>query len=461
MYTKIKGTNDFLPEKAKQLTTVEHYLRDVVNLYGYEEIRTPIIESTDLIHRSTGSDSDIVKKETYDFIDRGNRPITLRPEGTAPTIRAVIENKLYVRPLPLKLFYCEDNFRYERPQKGRYREFRQFGVEVVGSSSPYMDGEVISLAYVIFSTLGIKDIVVKINTIGDDYSKNAYTNAIKDYLKDKIDGLCEDCKKRYETNPLRILDCKVDKENRIFKNVPKISDYLSEESKAKFDVVKGYLNILQIPFEIDENLVRGLDYYTETVFEIETKNSVLGQAKTVCGGGRYDKLVKELGGPDMKCIGFSFGMERLLEIIEDDFDYSKKMMIQIIPLGIDAKAHSIRLIQDLRITGLTAEIDYEAKNLKAHFKAAENNNARFIVIIGDEELEKGTVKIKDKQKNTEEEISESNLKEYIINSLRSHHCSCGDECCDCEDDECDCDDENCSCHKKDDDNKWEAIIMVK
>lgn len=428
MYTKIKGTSDILPEKAKQLSTLEAYLKDVVSLYGFEEIRTPIIESSELIHRSSGEGSDIVKKETYDFKDRAERMLTLRPEGTAPVVRAVIENKLYTRPLPLKLFYIGEMFRYERPQKGRYREFRQFGVEVVGSESPYMDAEVIVLADTIFRSLRMTNYKLKINTIGDDESRANYSKALKNYLADKLDTLCDDCKKRFETNTLRILDCKVDSEKDTLKNAPLISDYLSNNSKARFEVVKGYLNTLGIPFTIDYSLVRGLDYYTETVFEFYTESDVLGQAKTICAGGRYDNLVKQLDGPDLKCVGFSFGLERLQDALtSDNFDYSKKVIAQFIPLGVEAKAHLISLLQDIRHAGFSAEIDYDASSLKSHFKAAENNKARFIVILGSDELEKGTLKIKNKMTDTEEEIEERDLKNYLLKNLK-----CSGSCSSCE-----------------------------
>ena len=252
MYTKVKGTIDFLPEQSKKLTSLENYLKDVASLYGYQEIRVPILSYSELIHRSSGESSDIVTKETFDFKDRGDRMVTLRPEGTAPVVRAVLENKLYTSNLPLKLFYSGPMFRYERPQKGRYREFSQFGVEVVGSNSPYMDAEVITLATTIFKSLRIKNFRVRLNTLGDDDSRNNYKVALKEYFKDKLDLLCNDCKKRYETNTLRILDCKIDKDNEVLLNAPKISDYLSDKSKEEFEVVKSYLDLLHIPYIVDD-----------------------------------------------------------------------------------------------------------------------------------------------------------------------------------------------------------------
>ncbi|MBP5342661.1 histidine--tRNA ligase [bacterium] len=425
MFTKVKGTYDLLPKDAKKLSHIENYLKEVASLYGYQEIRVPILASSDLIHRSTGESSDIVSKETYDFIDRGDRPMTLRPEGTAPVIRAIIENKMYANyPLPLKLFYYGDMFRYERPQKGRFREFRQFGVEVVGTNSPYMDAEVITLASTIFNSLRINNYYVRLNTLGDDESRTNYRNALKEYFKDKLDSLCADCKRRYETNPLRILDCKADKDNEVLLNAPKISDYLSDNSKAEFELVKSYLDTLKIPYVIDEQLVRGLDYYTNTIFEFVLKDNTLGQSGTICAGGRYNKLTKDLDGPELGSIGFAFGLERLMEIIDERVDYSHKLFCQLIPIGLNAKINMIKLMQILRVSGFSCDMNYEANSLKGHFKSSENNNVRFILIQGDEELATHSIKIKDKIQNTEEIISEEDLMDYMIKRLRCSNKSC-------------------------------------
>ena len=448
MYTKVKGTNDVLMEDSKKLSILEHYLKQIVTLYGYEEIRVPILAPTELIHRSSGDSSDIVTKETFDFKDRGDRMVTLRPEGTAPVIRAVIENKLYTRPLPLKLFYLGDMFRYERPQKGRYREFSQFGVEVVGTNSPYMDADCITMASTIFEFLGIKKYVVRLNTLGDNESRTNYRKALKEYFAPHLDELCEDCKKRYETNPLRILDCKVDASNSLLKNAPKISDYLSESSKAEFEIVKHYLELVKVPYYVDENLVRGLDYYTNTIFEIEMRDGAQeGQSQTICAGGRYNGLTKLLDGPELGSVGFAFGIERLLAQIKDDTNYSKQMLCQLIPIGKEAKVHMISMLQELRLQGISTEMDYEATNLKQHFRASENSNAKFIIICGDDELENKTLKIKNKFTNEEVTIHENQLIRYIVgvlNSQKTHH----HDCCCGESDDCDCD-KNCSCGEKD------------
>lgn len=435
MYSKVKGTNDVLMEDAKRLSSIEAFLKRVVSVYGFEEIRVPILSQTELIHRSSGDTSDIVKKETFDFEDRGGRMITLRPEGTAPVIRAVIENKLYTRQLPLKLFYMGDMFRYERPQKGRYREFSQFGVEVVGTNSPYMDAEVILMASTIFKLLQVKKYVVKINTLGDKESRENYKKALKEYFKDKIDNLCPDCKERLNTNPLRILDCKVDAGSEILLNAPKINDYLSEKSKAEFEIVKKYLELMNVPFVVDTKLVRGLDYYTSTVFEVVIDTNEGGQSATICGGGRYDDLIKSLGGPELGCVGFGFGLERLADIVDDNIDiYKKSVLCQLIPIGDDAKVHFVKLLNDLRLQGIDTEMDYEAKNLKQHFKAADSNNAKFIIIAGDEELKAGTLNVKNKITNEEVTLHEGQLIRYMMQVVGEKEESCG-----------------CGCHRDDED----------
>lgn len=429
MYTKIKGTKDIYGKEAEKLSYIEYCLRRIASIYGFEEIRVPILSSTELIHRSSGDGSDIVTKETFDFLDRGDRKITLRPEGTAPVLRAIIENKLYTNPLPLKYFYFGNMFRYERPQKGRYREFSQFGVECIGSNSPYTDASIITLADTIFKMLEVTDTKVKINSLGDDESREQYKEALKEYFKDKLDSLCDDCKKRYETNPLRILDCKVDKDSELFKNAPVITDYLNEKSLNDFNLVKSYLDSVQVQYEVDSNLVRGLDYYTNTIFEIE--KVIDGSPLTICAGGRYNNLIKTLGGPDLGAMGFAFGLERLISICPDSDVPYKKALCQIIPIGEEAKKHLVILLENLRLIGLPSEMNFDATNLKQHFKSAEQNQARFIIIQGDDELANEEVKIKDKDLDTEVNVKESKIEEYLMEILseenESHHC--GHECC--------------------------------
>ena len=449
MYTKVKGTYDLSPEEAKKLASIEHFLSQVVSLYGYEELRVPILETSELIHRSSGDSSDIVTKETYDFKDRGDRLITLRPEGTAPIIRSVIENKLYTRHLPLKLFYLGDMFRYERPQKGRYREFRQFGVECIGSSSPLMDAEVILMAATIFDALGVSNYVVRLNTLGDSLSRENYRSALKEYFTQIKDQLSEDSKVRLEINPLRILDSKDPSDKELVKNAPKISDYLSQESKDKFLSVKSYLDSMNVKYYIDERLVRGLDYYTDTIFEIELEgNDNVGQSQTICAGGRYDNLVKTLGGPDLKSVGFAFGLERLLSIVEDNADYSKHVMVQFIPIGDKPKLNLVKKMQEIRLEGLVCEMDYDALSLKNHFKSSSANNASFLVIQGDSELEDNTLQIKNKLNNKEEYIDEDDLLDYLVREL-SGGCSCGCSGHHEEGHECHCHEEGHECHCED------------
>ena len=436
MFTKVKGTMDLLPEDAKKTAVLENYLRSVAELYGFQEIRVPILSDSGLIHRSSGESSDIVTKETFDFKDRGERLLTLRPEGTAPVIRAVIENKMYTDNLPLKLFYMGDMFRYERPQKGRYREFSQFGVEVVGTNSPLMDSEVITLASTIFKTLDITNYRVRLNTLGDTESRNNYRQALKEYFSDKLDSLCADCKKRYEINPLRILDCKADKDTDALKNAPKISDFLTEESKKEFEEGKKYLDLLNIPYIVDESLVRGLDYYTNTIFEIELADSNgVGQSSTICAGGRYNNLTETLGGPALGCVGFAFGLERLKDIVNLQGDFKKSVLCQLVPLGDDARENMIGLLQTLRLNGFVSELSYEAKNLKNHFRASEKNNARFVLIQGEQELINHMVQIKDQANNTQDVISEDDLINYLYKKIRCNHhchstgdCECGGNC---------------------------------
>ena len=306
MITKPKGTYDIYGESAQYYNYINGVFASVCEYYNYEYIRTPIFEDSGLFHRSVGETTDIVSKETYDFKDRGDRHLTLRPEGTAGVVRSFIENKMYGdASQPKKLYYSGTMYRYERPQAGRFRELSQIGVEVLGCDSPLMDAEVISLAYRILEEMGIDNSTVKINTLGDNDSRENYRAALVQYLEPHVGDLCSDCQKRFSTNPLRILDCKVDKDSDVLKNAPSIMDYLNEESKARFQELLTYLSLLDVDYEIDPNIVRGLDYYNHTVFEIVADFDHLGNASTLCGGGRYNNLVANLDGPDTPGIGFA------------------------------------------------------------------------------------------------------------------------------------------------------------
>ena len=318
MITKPKGTYDIYGDNAKYYKYIEGVFSTVCEYYNYEYIRTPIFEDSELFHRSVGETSDIVSKETYDFKDRGERSLTLRPEGTAGVVRSFIENKMYGDVnQPKKFYYAGTMYRYERPQAGRYRELTQIGVEVLGSDSEIIDAEVISLAYRLLEEMGIEDVTVKINTLGDKESRENYRNALVKYLEPHIHELCSDCQHRFTTNPLRILDCKVDKDSDILKNAPSIMDYLNEESKNRFEKVLEYLRLLDVDYEIDPNIVRGLDYYNHTVFELVTNMESLGSANTLCAGGRYNNLVSYLGGENTPGIGFASGVDRLMTILKE------------------------------------------------------------------------------------------------------------------------------------------------
>ncbi len=391
----VKGTHDIINEEATMYVHIEYLCRFVSSLYGFKEIRTPIIEHTNLFQRSVGESSDIVNKEMYTFMDKGGRSLTLRPEMTAGVMRSIVSNKLYANAdLPLKYCYAGPCFRYERPQAGRYRQFHQFGVEAVGVSSFYHDLEVLLLGKAIFDALFIKDITIKINTLGDEQTRTNYKKALKEYFAKYIDNMCEDCKRRYEINPLRILDCKVEEDKKIIANAPKIRDYLSDEARAYFDSIVKELDALKINYEIDDNLVRGLDYYTGLVFEYHSlSNSSLG---AIGGGGHYNNLLKEVGGPDLEGVGLSLGLERLVECF-------KNLKFESHPVGPDfyvissneeSKQFGFSVAETLRNNGYDVDMNYENKSFKSQFKLASKCAAKFAIILGEEELNKGEIKVK-------------------------------------------------------------------
>ena len=388
--------------------------------YKYEYIRTPNFEDSELFHRSVGETSDIVSKETYDFKDRGDRNLTLRPEGTAGVVRSFIENKMYGDVCqPKKFYYSGTMYRYERPQAGRYRELSQIGVEVLGSNSPLMDAEVISLAYRLLEEMGI-EVTVKINTLGDQESRNAYREALVSYLEPNIDSLCSDCKKRLTTNPLRILDCKVDKDNEVLINAPKITDYLNEESKTRFDKVLEYLTYLDVDYEVDASIVRGLDYYNHTVFELVADIPSLGSATTVCAGGRYNNLVTFLGGPDTPGIGFASGVDRLIHVLQEinsEKEIEPAIDVYVMAVNEEEKLTALRLVQDLRWSEVKCEMDTLDKGLKAQFKQADRYNARTLIILNSEDLQKGIITVKDNLTKEETKVDESEILDYIISNL--------------------------------------------
>ncbi len=436
MYQKPKGTYDLLPSDTARWQALEKTIRNVSKIYNYKEIRTPIFEKTELFHRGVGESTDIVSKETYDFKDRGNRMNTLRPEGTAGVVRSYVEHKLYADKLPVqKLYYVGNMFRYERPQKGRYRQFAQFGAEAFGSNSPLLDAEIIAYAVSILKALKIKEVTVHLNTLGDDQSKQDYKNALIDYLKKDIDQLCGDCQKRFETNPLRILDCKIDGEGAILQNAPKPLDHLTEEDKVHFDEVLAYLDSMNVEYVVDTSLVRGLDYYTHTVFELKADLPSLGAQNTVCGGGRYNNLVKSLGGPQTPGVGFAFGLERLMFALESihfkgDPDY---LHLYLMVLGDEQKSDGISLLNRCRLGGLFSDIDFLDRGMKAQFKLAKNLNARFVAIYGEQEQLDGMINVKDQDNGTEVRIKKEKLYNHIVAELMkpAESCkSCSEESCD-------------------------------
>jgi histidyl-tRNA synthetase len=345
MYQKVKGTQDFIGLEAKKLRYVESKIRSVIEKYGYEEIITPIFENTEVFVRSAGEESDIVSKEMYTFLDKGGRSLTLRPEGTAPVVRSFLENKLYAQRNLNKFYYFGPMFRYERPQAGRFREFNQFGIETFGTSSPLLDADVIISGTEIFNALGIKNIKLKINTIGDFPSRTAYAKLLQDYFRNNISSLCRDCNRRLENNPLRILDCKIDKDNPVLKNAPKIDTVLSDEAKIYFQSVIDILDAYGVNYEVDRNLVRGLDYYTDTVFEyILDSNDELG-GLAICAGGKYSDMVKSFKGPDIPGIGYAFGIERIIAIMDlQNLFPALETGADIVLIGLDEKAKEKTLL---------------------------------------------------------------------------------------------------------------------
>ena len=437
MITKIKGTYDLLPEQTQAWQRLESIINAVSKLYHFEEIRTPIFEASELFHRGVGDTTDIVKKETYDFMDRGDRSVTLRPEGTAGVVRSVIENKLYGNPnLPLKYYYVGPMFRYERPQKGRQRQFHQFGAEAMGSFDPKLDAEVIGYAVTLLKALRLENVKVKINSLGDKDSKLSYRQTLQSYLSTKIEGLCPDCQNRYIENPLRVLDCKVDHDNPILIEAPKPLDSLNSSDQAHFNQVLAYLDAMDIKYVVDQSLVRGLDYYTHTVFELEADLPTLGAQATLGGGGRYNDLVQNLDGPQFPAVGFAFGMERLLLAMESMQQEAPKPSTHVflITLGEKAKVASMNIITKLRHGGLICETYFFDKPLKGQFKQAERVNPKFILILGEDELSNQVINVKNTKTNTQETVELGNLYQYLVQAIQNeaHHCS--GHCSDCEDD---------------------------
>ena len=405
---KPKGTQDILPADSAKWQYVENVARETFKKYNYGEIRTPMFEHYEVISRSVGDTTDIVTKEMYDFHDKGDRHITLRPEGTAPVVRSYVENKLFAPEVqkPVKVYYIGSMFRYERPQAGRLREFHQLGVECFGSKNPATDVETIAMAYQLFNTLGIKDVTLHLNSLGNTESRLAYRQALIDYLTPIRESLSKDSQRRLDENPLRVLDSKEKEDKVAVENAPSILDYLDEESQAHFDEVRTMLESLNIPYVIDTNMVRGLDYYNHTIFEFIT--TIDKSELTICAGGRYDSLVEYFGGPETAGFGFGLGLERLLLVLDKQgitLPVEEGLDVYIAVLGSEANGKALELVQAIRHQGFKAERDYLGRKIKAQFKSADAFKAKTVITLGESELESGQVSVKNN--TTREEVTVS------------------------------------------------------
>lgn len=408
-----RGTQDILPGEIEKWQYVEQKARDICENYCYEEIRTPIFEATELFVRGVGETTDIVQKEMYTFQDRGERSLTLRPEGTAPTVRAFVSNKLYGQPeQPMKLYYIGPMFRYERPQAGRMRQFYQFGVEALGSDDPAIDAEVIALAMDFYESLGLTKLTLVINSLGDSESRMKHKEALIAHFQPKIDQFCTDCQARLEKNPLRILDCKKDAEHELIKQAPSILDFLNAESSSYFEKVKAYLTEMGIDYVVDSTLVRGLDYYNHTAFEIMSNAEGFGAITTLSGGGRYNGLVKEIGGPETAGIGFALSIERLLLALDAEnieLPIEKELDCYFIAHGERAHEKATVLLYELRKAGFKADKDYLNRKVKGQFKSADRKKAKFTIILGENELENNKLAIKEMSTGEQTEIPMNEL----------------------------------------------------
>ena len=412
MITKQKGTYDIYGVEAKKRAYVNDILNRLCEKYNYGYIETPVFEASELFHRGVGESTDMVKKETYDFKDRGDRDITLRPEGTAGVVRWFIENKLYgAMSEAVKVYYNMKMYRYERPQSGRNREFTQWGFECFGSDDVIADAEVISLAYNAYRLLGLDDVTIELNTLGDQESRDNYRKALVEYFTPVIGELCEDCKDRLERNPLRILDCKVDANNPILKNAPKTIDYLNEESKNRFEKSKELLDLMDIKYEVNTNLVRGLDYYNHTVFEV-----VLNGSYALGGGGRYNGLVETLGGPSIPAVGFAMGYDRTILAMEENgvnIPINDSVDVTLLYVSETEKETAAYLAQELRLNSFITEVDLLGKSLKGQFKSVDRWNSKYLIVLNDQDLAKNEVVLKDNVTKEENRIKMNEIVEYL------------------------------------------------
>ena len=420
MLTKApRGTKDITPKDAYKWNYVENKFREICSLFGYEEMRTPVFEHTELFKRSVGDTTDIVQKEMYSFTDKGGRDITLKPEGTAGVVRAFIENKLYADTQPTKLFYITPCFRYERPQAGRQRQFHQFGIEALGSDKPSLDAEVIALAVQFFTEVGLKDLAVSINSVGCPTCRAEYNARLKEYLDAKSDVLCETCLERKDKNPMRVIDCKNPTCKENLNDIPFMVDHICDDCKDHFEKLQTYLKEMDINFVVDKTIVRGLDYYKKTAFEIISND--IGSQSTVCGGGRYDGLVEQLGGPKgVSGIGFALGAERLLLTMENnniEIDNPYATDIFIVTIGDEAKTKSFKLLKDLRYNHISADSDHLDRSVKAQFKYSDKINAKFTIVIGEDELANDSATLKNMQTSEQITVKLSELVGELKNRL--------------------------------------------
>lgn len=413
-YRAVKGVQDIMPPEVFLWQKVETIARDVFREYGYRELRAPIMEFTTLFTRSIGETTDIVEKEMYTFEDRAGRSITLRPEGTAPVVRAYVQNHLHTIPKPQKFFYIGPMFRYERPQKGRFRQFHQVGVEAFGEESSRIDAEMLDMLRLFLKRVGISNLTFEINSIGCSICRPSYRTALSGFLNQKQDALCTDCRRRSETNPLRVLDCKVESCRKAIIETPRITDFLCEDCSDHFQSLMKDIGQLGIHFRTNHNMVRGLDYYTRTTFEVTSDQ--LGAQNTVAAGGRYDRLVEEFGGPSTPAIGFAIGIERLVSLMKEQKGIEERTPdLFIATIGEDASEEGFRLASGLRSRGIWVEIDYSGASLKSQFRKADKLKAEYVFIIGGDELSKGTVRYKRFSDGKEGEINRGDIYSFFTN----------------------------------------------
>lgn len=409
-----KGTKDVLPNQVYRWHYVERKFDDICRRYGYKEIRTPIFEHTELINRGVGDTTDIVQKEMYTFNDHGGRSLTLKPEGTSPAVRAFVEHRMYAEVQPTKIYYDTPCFRYEKPQSGRLRQFHQFGVEIFGTPNMMADADVICLGHDFLEEMGIKDVVLEINSVGCPTCRETYRRALQDFLRPHYDELCDTCKNRFDKNPMRILDCKSQEDQDLVKDAPNMIDYLCNECASSFEEVKGHLESMGLEYTVNPRIVRGLDYYTKTAFEFVSNK--IGAQGTVCGGGRYDNLCQEIGGPPIPGVGFGLGKERLLMLMEAngvEIPEAEPSDVFIVTMGDKGRIKGLEILRELHKKGISAQMDTLARNVKGQFKYAARLNAKKTIVIGDEELEKGVVQIKDMARHEQQEVSFDNILEML------------------------------------------------